>query len=224
VSKYNELKRLAEAATPQDFDSAEEKTENGYIECPHCGGEGEVERQVDYCNYDNVAIGVQFYGIGNEFGAAEAYYRAANPAAVIALIADFNAEHALRLEADKRGDIAQRHLDRMIEHSDSLERQVGELREQLAMMTADKETMRRYNIKANENNDALHAKLDEVTQLLREVANYTRHPDYDWFIEDINAVDAIINTTSTEGKDEYCGDHCTAFDQVEDFTERKDHE
>lgn len=88
MTDHTELKRLAEAATPQKFDTAEEKSENGYIECPHCGGSGEVELEADYCNYDGVAIGVQFYGIGHEFGAAEAYYRAANPAAIRALIAE----------------------------------------------------------------------------------------------------------------------------------------
>lgn len=88
MSDYSELKRLAYAATPQNFDSAEEKAENGYIECPHCGGSGEVELEADYCNYDGAAIGVQFYGIGHEFCAAEAFYRAANPAAVLALIAE----------------------------------------------------------------------------------------------------------------------------------------
>lgn len=88
MSDYSELKKLAVAATPQNFDSAENKDENGYAECPCCGGEGAVLVEADYCNYDNVALGVQFYGIGNEFGAAEAYYRAANPAAVMALIAE----------------------------------------------------------------------------------------------------------------------------------------
>lgn len=90
MSDFNELKRLALAATPQNFDSAEEKAENGYIECPHCGGSGEVELEADYCNYDNAAIGVQFYGIGHEFGAAEAYYRAANPRAISELVDDFD--------------------------------------------------------------------------------------------------------------------------------------
>lgn len=99
MSDYSELKRLAEAATPQNFESAEEKVENGYIECPHCGGSGEVELEADYCNYDNAAIGVQFYGIGHEFGAAEAYYRAANPAAVLALIADVEFLEESRKEA-----------------------------------------------------------------------------------------------------------------------------
>lgn len=88
MSDHSELKRLAEAATPQGFDSAAVKVENGYIECPHCEGEGQVELEADYCNYDGAAIGVQFYGIGLEFGAAEAYFRAANPAAVLALIAE----------------------------------------------------------------------------------------------------------------------------------------
>jgi hypothetical protein len=97
MSDYTELKRLAEAATPQEFDTAEEKSGNGYIECPHCGGSGEVELEADYCNYDGAAIGVQFYGIGHEFGAAEAYYRAANPATVLALIAE---NEALRKERD----------------------------------------------------------------------------------------------------------------------------
>ncbi|WP_445572130.1 hypothetical protein [Pseudomonas sp. E102] len=98
MTDYTELKRLAEAATPQKFDTAEEKSGNGYIECPHCGGSGEVELEADYCNYDGVAIGVQFYGIGHEFGAAEAYYRAANPAAVLALIAE---NEALRKDAER---------------------------------------------------------------------------------------------------------------------------
>lgn len=98
MSDHSELKRLAETATPQDFDSAETKSENGYIECPCCSGEGEVDLESEYCNYDNVAIGVQFYGIGNEFGAAEAFYRAANPAAVLALIAEVE---ALRKDAER---------------------------------------------------------------------------------------------------------------------------
>jgi hypothetical protein len=82
-----QLKQAALAATPQDFDSAQDiKRENGWCECPTCGGEGSVESESDYCNYDNEAVGVQFYGIGNAHGAAERYYRAANPAAVLELI------------------------------------------------------------------------------------------------------------------------------------------
>ena len=88
MTDYAELTGLAEAATPQDFDSAELKVENGHVECPQCGGQGEVELEADYCNFDGAAIGVQFYGIGHEFGAAEAFYRAANPDVVLALIAE----------------------------------------------------------------------------------------------------------------------------------------
>ena len=88
MTDYAELKRVAEAATPQDFDRAELKVENGHGECPQCGGQVEVELEADYCNFDGAAIGVQFYGIGHEFGAAEAFYRAANPDVVLALIAE----------------------------------------------------------------------------------------------------------------------------------------
>lgn len=64
------LERAALAATPQGIDTAQVVHD--------CEG--------DYCNFDGAAIGVQFYGIGNEFGAAERYYRAANPAAILKLI------------------------------------------------------------------------------------------------------------------------------------------
>jgi len=82
------LEALARAATPQNLDSAEDATKpTGYIECPECGGDGTVELTADYCNYDGKAMGVQFYGIGPEHLAAEAFFRAANPAAVLKLIA-----------------------------------------------------------------------------------------------------------------------------------------
>lgn len=196
MSKYNELKRLAEAATPQNFDSAEEKAENGYIECPHCGGQGEVERQVDYCNYDNVAIGVQFYGIGNEFGAAEAYYRAANPAAVMALIADFDAEHA------RAG-----RLQQMV--TDGIEREQV-LREQLAGVTADRDyqaamlaAAERQVGELREQRDSLanemfdvQARLDTAMGLLRRITG----TDYQDQLKAIGEAHTLINTTSTEGK------------------------
>lgn len=90
--KIAELKKLALAATPQNFDSAQQKTEDGWIECPHCSGEGSVELTADYLNYDGAAIGVQFYGIGIEHGAAEAYYRAAKPGTIIDLIAHIDSQ------------------------------------------------------------------------------------------------------------------------------------
>ncbi|GAA5785674.1 phage protein NinX family protein [Chitiniphilus shinanonensis] len=84
---WAELRRLAEAATPQDFDSAAARPDaDGQIECPICYGEGYLELEGDYCNYDGHALGVQFYGIGKHHGAAEAYYRAARPATVLALL------------------------------------------------------------------------------------------------------------------------------------------
>jgi hypothetical protein len=89
------LKALALAATPQDFDSAQINHEGGWTECPTCGGGGYVSLGNDYCNYDSAALGVQFYGIGDEHVKAEAYYRAANPAAVLELIAEVK-----RLRAD----------------------------------------------------------------------------------------------------------------------------
>lgn len=83
----DKLRELAQAATPQNLDSAEDSTKpSGYIECPHCGGDGSVELTADYCNYDGVAMGVQFYGIGPEHLAAEAFFRAANPTTILALL------------------------------------------------------------------------------------------------------------------------------------------
>lgn len=87
--KLEALKAAARAATPQNIDTAEhiDRFEDGsHIECPACGGEGSVEFEADFCNYDGHALGVQFYGIGKEHGAAEAYFRAASPANVIALV------------------------------------------------------------------------------------------------------------------------------------------
>lgn len=98
--EIDELEALAKAATPQNIDSAQriERYDDGnHIACPACGGEGHVELEADFCNYDGAAIGVQFYGIGNAHGAAEAYLRAANPAAIRALIAEVR---ALRVEND----------------------------------------------------------------------------------------------------------------------------
>lgn len=108
MKDYSELKILAEAATPQDFDSAQVATHEGWIECPTCGGEGSVDLGGDYLNYDNEALGVQFYGIGDAHVKAEDYYRAANPAAVLALIAEVE---ALKAERDYCRRVADHNLD-----------------------------------------------------------------------------------------------------------------
>lgn len=86
------IEAAAKAATPQDFVSAQVGgAEEGWMECPGCGGEGSVELTADYLNYDGVALGVQFYGIGEPHVHAEAYYRAARPAVMLALIAEVRA-------------------------------------------------------------------------------------------------------------------------------------
>ncbi|CBJ38279.1 protein of unknown function [Ralstonia solanacearum CMR15] len=101
----NELERLAREATPQDFDSGEIMSNAGeWIDCPHCGGEGAVQLEADYCNYDGQALGVQFYGIGSAHGAAENYYRAARPAVVIAMIARIRDLEAAQQQAEPGAD------------------------------------------------------------------------------------------------------------------------
>lgn len=93
-----ELELLAGKASAMALDSADEVTKaepSAMIECPVCGGEGYASLENDYCNFDNHAIGVQFYGIGPEFGLAEDYFRAANPATILALI-----QHVRELKCD----------------------------------------------------------------------------------------------------------------------------
>ncbi|MDO7911387.1 hypothetical protein Q6A49_12670 [Pseudomonas sp. 22-AL-CL-001] len=81
------IEAAAKAATPQDFVSAQVGgAEEGWMECPGCGGEGSVELTADYLNYDGQALGVQFYGIGEPHVHAEAHYRAARPAVVLAMV------------------------------------------------------------------------------------------------------------------------------------------
>lgn len=67
------LKKLHEFATKGDLSTAERHVAEEHIECPVCQGDGEVLSS-DYCNIDGKALGVQFYGIGKEFGAHEALW------------------------------------------------------------------------------------------------------------------------------------------------------
>lgn len=67
------LRELFARATPQIIDGAQ-KTRDEVHECPFCSGEGEVDGKT-YVNYDHVAIGVQFFGIGAEHLRAEQLYR-----------------------------------------------------------------------------------------------------------------------------------------------------
>jgi len=93
-----EIERLCEAATPGDLATAEGGARDQEdVECPACGGEGSISA-TDYCNFDGAATGVQFFGIGKEFGAHEALWRffMANRKDICA---------ALRSVADMRGAI-----------------------------------------------------------------------------------------------------------------------
>ena len=99
-----ELEEAASKATPQHLDSAEGviRADSGaMIECPVCGGEGYASLENEYCNFDNHAIGVQFYGIGPELGAAEEYYRRANPETIAALTAELRRLRAENAELAK---------------------------------------------------------------------------------------------------------------------------
>lgn len=81
------LREAAEKETALNLDTAQVKRGNGgYLECPCCKGAGYVEEENDFCNIDGVALGVQFYGIGEHHGLAELYLRAANPATVLTLL------------------------------------------------------------------------------------------------------------------------------------------
>lgn len=89
---YQALREAAEKATALNLDTAQVKRGNdGYLECPCCEGAGYVEEESDFCNIDGVALGVQFYGIGEHYGLAESYLRAANPATVLALLDELEA-------------------------------------------------------------------------------------------------------------------------------------
>lgn len=93
VLDLDELEKVARAvSTPGDIDSAPARGEYGYKEadawysCPACDGQGEVNGAT-YCNFDGKPLGVQFFGIGAEFGEWEAYFRALRPPTVLRLIA-----------------------------------------------------------------------------------------------------------------------------------------
>lgn len=108
------LKEAAEKATSLNLDSAEiQRGNDGYYECPVCCGEGEVEAKSDFCNIDGVALGVQFYGVGEHHGAAEEYFRAASPANILALLAERDAK-------DKRIAEQQEHISSLEEGANML--------------------------------------------------------------------------------------------------------
>ncbi|HGL4295620.1 TPA: ead/Ea22-like family protein [Citrobacter sedlakii] len=87
------LREVAVKATALNLDTAQlKRRENESCECPVCFGEGYVDVESDYCNIDGVALGVLFYGIGEHHGLAETFFRAANPATVLALLDELEAK------------------------------------------------------------------------------------------------------------------------------------
>ncbi|EBM6583372.1 ead/Ea22-like family protein [Salmonella enterica subsp. enterica] len=101
ASNKQALREAAEKATALNLDTAQVKRGNdGYLECPCCEGAGYVEDENDFCNIDGVALGVQFYGIGEHHGLAELYLRAANPATVLALLDELEAAEMRNAELE----------------------------------------------------------------------------------------------------------------------------
>lgn len=74
-----ELRALRVDATAGDLNTAEIAKTDEWLDCPFCAGEGSVDG-VTYINYDAAAVGVQFFGVGAQFVANEALYRALLPA------------------------------------------------------------------------------------------------------------------------------------------------
>ncbi|HIF7010524.1 TPA: ead/Ea22-like family protein [Klebsiella pneumoniae] len=96
------LKAAAEKVTALNLDTAQEvRDEDGYLECPVCGGEGSVDSERDYCNIDGVALGIQFYGIGEHHGLAEQYFRIATPSNILSLIEVLEKAHTINAAAEK---------------------------------------------------------------------------------------------------------------------------
>lgn len=98
---FERLRELDACATPGDLSTAEYHDAEEIIECPICQGDGEV-LAADYCNIDGKALGVQFYGIGSEFGAHEALWRYLRNAVpeILALLEADKDERVAALEAE----------------------------------------------------------------------------------------------------------------------------
>lgn len=95
VEELPRLREIAEKATPGNLDTSDH-IGGGYYQCPACNGDGEIDGE-QFTNFDGFALGVQFFGVGNEFAAYESFFRAFRPETVI---------HILDLLASKDGEIA----------------------------------------------------------------------------------------------------------------------
>ena len=99
MTSDQDLLALAEKVSPGNLDTATKSGGFGCIEhdklykCPACDGDGEVDGST-YCNLDNVSMGVQFFGVGNDHGVYEAYFRAASPSRIKALILEKQASES----------------------------------------------------------------------------------------------------------------------------------
>lgn len=78
------LRAALEGVTPGDLDTSDHIGSGNY-NCPCCEGEGAVEGKT-FTNFDGFAVGVQFFGVGDEFAKYEAFFRAANPQTVRVLL------------------------------------------------------------------------------------------------------------------------------------------
>jgi hypothetical protein len=172
------IRKRAEAATPQNFDSASHVYEGGDVTCPNCDGEGFVTVAKDYLNYDGAALGVQFYGIGDEPGNAEAYYRAVRPEVVLALLSALEAAERRAGEAEARCNSNEIALDRIRARwrADPKMKALDGTRSRIAGMlpndaVAIAETQERV-LFAEAERDTLRARVERLETALREIQKH----------------------------------------------------
>lgn len=74
--RLDKLEALLALASPQALETAEiVRRDDEYLDCPCCDGEGSVDGAT-YLNYDGFAVGVQFFGVGEQFVHNEEAFRA----------------------------------------------------------------------------------------------------------------------------------------------------
>lgn len=121
------LEALAKQATPGDLDTVPNPASEygghstGEYDCPACDGSGEVEGET-YCNFDGLTLGVQFFGIGNAPQNYEAYFRAASPSTILALITRLRTSEAKAVEAVERAERAGLSLLKIVDELDAYQR------------------------------------------------------------------------------------------------------
>lgn len=80
-----DLIKLAEKLTPGDLSTAATHDAVEEVDCPFCDGQGSVDGET-YTNFDDVAMGVQFFGVGDEHAHWQAYFNALKPSRLMALL------------------------------------------------------------------------------------------------------------------------------------------